>query len=341
MQVGFLIICVPTFFIALFGNTLVLVALYKNQELRSPFYFYLANIALADVIYILLSMLNILEYMLNKWILGTALCRLHYLLINTVHSSSVLTLAVASAERYISICRKHNHWLSTNYIKVICIVWIIAMLITSPMGYERTATVNEKGVIKCQGMHWSREAGIIYYTMLSVVLYLIPFTVILVTHFGIFLFIKARTGKVMELNICESSSTNSANISNTATTTTPTTITKDSLSPIQIKTTRNINARQRERNKRVFKTLVIIALCFFIALFPSVVTRFLVLAKITFPMAIFQISHLIMYLHPTVNFLIYVFNCTELRKTFKSLLSRDHSQDVATPTVLRISPQTL
>lgn len=307
MRIGFLVICVPTFFIGLFGNLLILIGLFKDKGLRSPFFFYLANIALADLLYIILSTLNIVEYILEEWVLGNVMCRLQYLLINSVHSSSVLTLAVVSIERYLYICKTRSHFLSTKYFKVISMVWLVAIVITSPMGYERTTYSDEKGAVKCRGLYWSLEASIIYYTVLSIILYVIPFSVFVVTHFGIFMFLRVKVESVMELKICDSSSKP-----------------KD-LDYNQSKSTRELKLRQRGRRKKVFKTLFIVAVAFFTTLFPSVITRFLYLAGVQFPGGVISLSHLLLYLHPTINFIIYISTSTDLRSSVKSVF-KNHRQ---------------
>lgn len=304
LQIGFLTVCVPTYCVSIIGNILALVALHRNTELRSAFFVYLANIAFADILYMLVSTLNVMEFMLGEWILGDITCRMHYLLLNTVHSTSVVTLAVLSVERYFSICcATVRSRLSTKCFKAICFIWIIALFITSPMGYERNLSADASGHFRCRGQYWSRENSVIYYSILSIILYLIPFLIIVVTHYKIYNFLRIKIVHVLELKICDSRvATVQSSITN------------------QSKSTIDWKLRQHKRNRKVFKTLFTITLFFFIALFPHIVTRFLHYANVPFPVAIIQVSHLLMYLLPLVNFLIFINTITQLRKKIKTFI---------------------
>lgn len=292
-----LVVYAPTFSVGVCGNICVLAALFKDKELRSQFYIYLANTALSDLLFMLLSTFNCIEFMMEEWIFGDFLCRAQSVLIEVTYSVSAISLSVLALERYLSICRasQRQRRLSSECFRCAALIWLVALVVCSPQGYSRTAVLrNETGLVNCRNTYWSGEANVIYFSIQMILLYVIPLGLILHTHYRIFRFLRTKV----------SSNDNEPN-----------------LTTLQIRLRTNTIVRQRERNKKVYKLLSIVTTVFLLLWTPFMVVRLMLYANVSFPLIIWRVSQLLLAIQAAANFFIYALASTELRKSFISLFS--------------------
>ncbi|CAN8002022.1 unnamed protein product, partial [Ixodes hexagonus] len=97
---------VAVFVVGLVGNTLVCVAVYRNQAMRTVTNYFIVNLAVADFLVILVCLPpTVLWDVTETWFFGAALCKVVLYLQCVSVSVSVLTLTFISVDRWRAICR--------------------------------------------------------------------------------------------------------------------------------------------------------------------------------------------------------------------------------------------
>lgn len=139
-MVALLVVGVIFIIIAIVGNSLVVIAVRKKRSLRTTTNILLANVAVADLITTFFIPLLSLQRStsLPNGIWADLLCKfvMDYHVPVTSSSASILTLAVLSIERYHAVVKpmRSGARLREDTVKyAIIAVWVIAILITSPL----------------------------------------------------------------------------------------------------------------------------------------------------------------------------------------------------------------
>ena len=92
VKLVFLPVAVLVIFIGIFGNTLTLIAITKCKHLRSsPVNILLANIAVSDLMLLIISMPDLVEFYYGRWLLGDFACRLHGALLEVSYTVCVFS----------------------------------------------------------------------------------------------------------------------------------------------------------------------------------------------------------------------------------------------------------
>ena len=150
LQVIYIVIYCIVLFVGFIGNSLVLISVYKYKKLKTPVYILLSNLALADLLLMLLSTMIFIQFLLNQWIFHDVICRIHGALIETAYTASVLTLVGISMERNNAIChpfrtRKNN----ATILKYSGLIWLISLSVCSFLFYGYHVTNNKNDSCDC------------------------------------------------------------------------------------------------------------------------------------------------------------------------------------------------
>ena len=121
-------------FATIFGNVLVLVAVYVNHNLRSTTNFFILNLACADLflgltVLPLSASLEIIGY----WKLGRLLCVIWASVDVLLCTASIMTLCVISVDRYIGVTRPLQHsaiMTKKRAYYIIVLVWVLSFAIS-------------------------------------------------------------------------------------------------------------------------------------------------------------------------------------------------------------------
>ena len=303
IKVMLIVVYIPLVFIALFGNSCLLIALYKHNHLRSSFNIYLGNLALSDLMFILFSIFQVVEYVMDEWFLGDVFCRIQGTLIEITYTVSVLTLSVVAVERYISICRSslRQNVMNSQSLKCTGFIWFAALLICSPQIYGRSVRSSNKGSMHCDTNYWSCEVKLIYYSIHTLVVYVIPLLIMVTTNYIIFTFLRNKIRITVDLH-------REYMLHNID-------------SPAQER--RSIMEtlyRQRQRNRKVINILLVVTLVFFLLWSPFIIIRLLRYSYISVPPILWKTSQFMILTTAVVNFFIYAVMSPDLRKVFKSFI---------------------
>ena len=174
-------------FFALLANTAVLATIYSSVELRRPIDFYIANLAVSDIVSAFFSTFT-LDNAKMQWEIGKELCKVCYYFMYLGYAVTILTLCVMSIERYHGICKPLKHRTVTPFQKCklsIPVVWLISALVSSP--YIYAYGVEDFVVSKTNKYHhmcaekWSPDSQKAYTVTFIIILFLTPVALVIFT----------------------------------------------------------------------------------------------------------------------------------------------------------------
>ncbi|XP_077991560.1 uncharacterized protein LOC144445795 [Glandiceps talaboti] len=132
-----LIICFTTVFVpCVLGNILVIYVVAANRSMRTITNFFLANLAVGDLLVGICCIIPELIYWVSpSWFLGEAICKIYYFMRGTTTVVSISLLTLISVERYIAIILPmHSRSILTLMRMRIAIVmvWTVGIAYNSP-----------------------------------------------------------------------------------------------------------------------------------------------------------------------------------------------------------------
>ncbi|KAL1787224.1 olfactory receptor 13A1-like [Sigmodon hispidus] len=134
-QVLFLAFFFLLYILALTGNTLIIMAISLNPSLHTPMYFFLANLALLDIVCTSTVIPKLLEGLVGK---GSHIsykgCMTQLFFLTWFLGAELLLLTAMAYDRYVAICRPLHYSMLMSW--PVCVllagsVWIISAVSTS------------------------------------------------------------------------------------------------------------------------------------------------------------------------------------------------------------------
>ena len=178
--VAFLLIIV---FFSLLANIVVLTVLYtQKSNLRNSMDVFIANMAVSDIVSSFSATFTLNNAKL-RWSSGSGTCKICYYLIFVSYALTVLTLCLASVDRFYGIClpTKHRQVLLLKKQTIsICLIWILSCLLFAPYiyAYEVKEFKFSSGKTKqiCT-QTWDSDSEQIYFSLVVLLLlFLAPVT---------------------------------------------------------------------------------------------------------------------------------------------------------------------
>ncbi|XP_015205143.1 neuropeptide Y receptor Y7 [Lepisosteus oculatus] len=173
--------------LGLIGNSLVIYMIVRYRNMRTVTNFFIANLALADLMVDSLCLPFTLVYtLMDEWKFGAVLCHLvPYAQALSVHVS-ILTLTVIALERHRCIVFHLGHRISKPLsFGIIALTWVAAAILASPLAifreyrYEEIPFINLKiAVCSEKWPHGSNRDGIIYSLSMLLLQYVVPLGII-------------------------------------------------------------------------------------------------------------------------------------------------------------------
>ena len=191
----------PITFFALTGNPLVLAVIYKAKTMRKTINFFIANMALSDLIFTVVYIPRVVTILLfgYKWLMydlaGLIFCKAVPFTMEVTIIVSVLTIVFISFDRFLAVNFPLRTLITTKICAfLICISWLSAAVVRIPT-LIATEFEEYNGDVYClldMDETFGSGSGRIYFRSVFIALYALPFSVILVLNTAIVVVMRKR-----------------------------------------------------------------------------------------------------------------------------------------------------
>uniref|UniRef100_A0A8D2JAK8 Urotensin-2 receptor n=1 Tax=Varanus komodoensis TaxID=61221 RepID=A0A8D2JAK8_VARKO len=152
------------------GNIYTLVVIHLSPGLTGSMYIYIANLALADLLYLSTIPFVVWTYFMRDWYFGEVGCRVLFSLDLLSMHTSIFILTIMSKERYLAIARPLDTVQRPRGDRrvVTCLVWLVSFLLTLPTMILIDLQTSSHGGVTKRMCHptWQMEAYKVYLTVL-------------------------------------------------------------------------------------------------------------------------------------------------------------------------------
>lgn len=178
------------FLVAVPGNVLVLLVVYKTPRLRNAAGILITSLAISDLALVLLEFpLTYSSIIAGRWLAGFYLCQISGYVVPFLCSASLQTMALMALDRHFRIAHpiKHRAIFSVKRTKLmVVIVWLIATTVQLPYVANGGVYTFHPGKVICfLEFTFSAKVGIIYLILPSLI----------VQHYYIKVFLALRANK--------------------------------------------------------------------------------------------------------------------------------------------------
>lgn len=183
------------FVLSAVGNSFVLYVCYKTvkgQGSSNPLKRFIANLAIADLTFTVLSLLNFIKFKWT-WIGGQVTCKLQGFLIEACYTASITTLVLISFERLKAVVNPFSARSTSpeGTLRKLLGSWLLSLLAASPLLYAYEAQMNDKGTVFCTNITFGDLARQIYYSIHALCFFLVPLIYIIYVQINIFLTLRS------------------------------------------------------------------------------------------------------------------------------------------------------
>ena len=124
----------PVTLLALVGNILVLVAVYRNPRLQSTAHYFIATLALTDLLSACISQpLTLTALFSGKWQAGAFGCQLHGFFNSFLTYTSSYTMVLTAINRYVKVIRPQQYpryFGKKQVLALLTFIWITNVVVT-------------------------------------------------------------------------------------------------------------------------------------------------------------------------------------------------------------------
>ncbi|XP_002731649.2 QRFP-like peptide receptor [Saccoglossus kowalevskii] len=192
--IALIILYLTAFVLGCVGNTLVIIAWFRNKHIRTIINCFLVNLAVCDLAVVLVCMpITLGNIVYQEWIYGEVLCKLTPCVQGMSVSSSVLILTAVSLNRFYAIHSplKAKVLYTRRRVRIlIIIIWIISLILMIPiLIVNRLVTQEFFGVVKvtsCQEEWGSMYLKHAYNMSLFLIQFALPMLFMFVAYVMIF-----------------------------------------------------------------------------------------------------------------------------------------------------------
>ena len=170
------------------GNCVVLSVCYKRSG-SSSLRWFIANLAIADLTFALLSILDIISF-LWTWVGGQVTCKIQCFWIEACYTTSIMTLVLISFQRIKAVLHPFNARLSDaeGAKRKVVALWLGSLVVCSPLLYAyQVVTLDLSGQIICTNRPFGDLGRQIYYSIHAVCFFIVPLVYMIYAQTAIFL----------------------------------------------------------------------------------------------------------------------------------------------------------
>ena len=170
------------------GNCVVLSVCY-NRSGSSSLRWFIANLAIADLTFALLSILDIISF-LWTWVGGQVTCKIQCFWIEACYTTSIMTLVLISFQRIKAVLHPFNARLSDaeGAKRKVVALWLGSLVVCSPLLYAyQVVTLDLSGQIICTNRPFGDLGRQIYYSIHAVCFFIFPLVYMIYAQTAIFL----------------------------------------------------------------------------------------------------------------------------------------------------------
>ena len=174
---------------AITGNCFVLSVCYKRSSGSSSLRWFIANLAIADLTFALLSILDIISF-LWTWVGGQVTCKIQCFWIEACYTTSIMTLVLISFQRIKAVLHPFNAQLSDaeGAKRKVVALWLGSLVVCSPLLYAyQVVTLDLSGQIICTNRPFGDLGRQIYYSIHAVCFFIVPLVYMIYAQTAIFL----------------------------------------------------------------------------------------------------------------------------------------------------------
>ena len=176
------------FILSTLGNSFVLFVCYQTIKRRpSSLKWFIANLAIADLTFALLSTFDLISYVWT-WVGGQVSCKLQSFSIETCYTVSMTTLVLISFERLKAVVEPFSVRLSTReaMYKKLILSWVMSVVVASPLLYAYQSHTSDSGAVICTNNTLGDLGRQIYYGIHAVCFFIVPLTYMIYAQSAIF-----------------------------------------------------------------------------------------------------------------------------------------------------------
>uniref|UniRef100_A0A8D0BY50 Orexin receptor type 2 n=1 Tax=Salvator merianae TaxID=96440 RepID=A0A8D0BY50_SALMN len=183
------------FLVALIGNILVCVAVWKNHHMRTVTNYFIVNLSLADVLVTITCLpATLVVDITETWFLGDNLCKVIPYLQTVSVSVSVLTLSCIALDRWYAICHPLMFKSTAKRARnSIIIIWVVSCIIMIPQAFVMECSsvfpglANKTILFTVCDEHWGGEFyPKMYHTCFFLITYMAPLCLMVLAYLQIF-----------------------------------------------------------------------------------------------------------------------------------------------------------
>ncbi|KAG2460887.1 orexin receptor type 1-like [Polypterus senegalus] len=189
--VGYIVV----FVVALAGNVLVCLAVWRNHHMRTVTNYFIVNLSLADVLVTAICLpASLVVDITETWFFGPTLCKVIPYLQTVSVSVSVLTLSFIALDRWYAICHPLKFKSTAKRAQnSIIVIWIASLLMMVPQAIVMGSSsmipelANQTQLFSVCDEHWADDVyPKVYHICFFMVTYLAPLCLMFMAYFQIF-----------------------------------------------------------------------------------------------------------------------------------------------------------
>ncbi|RUS79030.1 hypothetical protein EGW08_013213 [Elysia chlorotica] len=148
----------------LIGNGLVIYVILMYAKMKTVTNKYILNLALSDVLFLVMLPFMATTTMLGHWPFGFAMCKIYYVVYSINLFGGAFNLCVMSADRYLAVChpiRSLKYRTSGKALLLCLCIWFVSFLVMLPVIlYSQTMkNMDMDGKLWC-GINWPTDLSI-------------------------------------------------------------------------------------------------------------------------------------------------------------------------------------